>query len=723
MPQLTTDTKYSTRQLLYSLLIILICCLISYWPVSTGMYSLKNDAVRYFLPVRFQVSEMINHGQFPYWTPFINLGHPLYTDMQSGVWNPFVWLISLFGNYTMRSLQAELLIYIYLSGVSMFFLLKHFKLNRTITLSLSICYMLCGFISDSTQFPYWICGLSFLPFIFLFFYKLLNELTFQSPAGFGFFMYLLFVTGYPGQFIIITYFLFAFFIAWVFNNRNKLSKTFLLLFSSTVIFCILSLPAILAYYSGLNNITRGGAIPYGMAMTNSLHPLSLTTYLLPLTGWKLPVPDNDILGRNSFFGLIPLFLLVLLFFIKTNNSLLKFLKWTFIISLLLTLGKYGGLRPVFYYLLPLMDTFRHPSIFRFLCIFSGIILAAFSFQYILENKISFAKKKSAFAVIAALLIISTIVIYFTSQQTSSGLFPGSFSISSLKKWIAESSAISWLFLELIIQSVFLFFIYKYLVKKQKIKIAAIASVLNVVIHTMLIQPVTVVSSQTVSSFQKTVNENLQAGFPLPDINSTINTNSNKDEKLFSEIGPVNMFNKKPGYQFQFVTPGPLITYEKFMNDEKLSGTLFNYPLFYRADTAMAYGEQLIFSQNKRFVLTDNTSLASQINNYKEDTNYSARLINFSPAEWKFEINASAPGFYCLIQNYYPDWHLEVNGKQEPVYLCNKSLIGIKLNAGKNFVRLQFRNPKVLIAFYIHLAALGLIIFYFIFLLLKRRTVK
>ncbi len=462
----TNEQEYSRRQILLSLLVILLCCIISYWPVSAGIFSLKNDAVRYFLPVRYQISEMIQHGQFPYWTPFINLGHPLYTDMQSGVWNPFVWLISLFGNYTMRSLQAELLIYIFLSGVSMFFLLKHFKLNRIVNLTLAISYMLCGFISDSAQFPYWICGMAFLPFVFLFFYKTLQELSLSAALLFSFFLYLLFVTGYPGEFIIIAYFLFSFFVIHIIKNKKQLPRLFKLLFFSIIAFTLLSLPAILAYLSGLNFITRGTGVSLDLAMTNSMHPLCLVTYFFPLTGWKLPVSETDILGRNSYMGLITIVLILISFFTKTKNSLLKFLKWIFIISLLLSLGKYGGLRFVTYYLLPGMDSFRHPSLFRFLSIFSGIILAAFAFQNLVENKISIGKRKIVFGAVVLLLILSSIVIINNSTSNLAYILPRSYNTVSIKNWLEHTSVTNWLFPELIIQLAFMFIIYQYLIKSK-----------------------------------------------------------------------------------------------------------------------------------------------------------------------------------------------------------------------------------------------------------------
>jgi hypothetical protein len=720
MLKATNEQEYSLRHVFLSLLVIFLCCIISYWPVSAGIFSLKNDAIRYFLPVRFQISDMINHGQFPYWTPYVNLGHPLYTDMQSGVWNPFVWLISLFGNYTMRSLQMELLTYVFLSGVSMFFLLKHFKLNLLVCLTLAVSYMLCGFISDSAQFPYWICGMAFFPFVFLFFHKTLKELSFKAALFFSFSLYLLFVTGYPGEFIIIAWFLFAYLILHIFKNKNQIPGLIKLLSFSIIIFSLFSLPAILAYISGLPFITRGAGVSLDSAMSNSMHPLSLVTYLFPLTGWKLQISETDILGRNSFMGLLTIILLIISFFTKTKNSLLIFFKWVFIVSLLLSLGKYGGLRFITYYILPGMNTFRHPSLFRFLSIFSGVILAAYALQQIFENKTDFSKKKKALGAAILLIIISSIVIIIYNPSKLSDLVPASFTIVSLKNWLEQSSLVNWLIIELIIQLAFLLVIYQYLLKKQNIKAVAFAAILNCLFHTILIQPVTVVSSQTVSSLKTTINIMKQEGYPLPNLNSTINSNSIKDENIFLKTGPVNMYNKKHGYQFGFVTPGPLRTHEKFMTADNLSNILFNFPLLYKADTAFTYTENVTLPGNKKFVLTEDSALISAINHLIRDTIYKVSTQKYSPGEWEFEINSASTGFYCLIQNYYPDWELFINGKKESIYLCNMSLMGFKLASGKNSVKLQFRDNKVKMAFYVHLIAWAALICYIFFLILKRK---
>lgn len=121
--QLNKSSHY--RNSLYYLLLLLVLVWIAYWPISFYIYSLKNDALNYFLPVRKLVSESYHHGILPLWTPYLNLGYPIHGDMQSGVWNPVVQLFSLFGSYHLYTLQLETILYVYASGAGMFYLLKY----------------------------------------------------------------------------------------------------------------------------------------------------------------------------------------------------------------------------------------------------------------------------------------------------------------------------------------------------------------------------------------------------------------------------------------------------------------------------------------------------------------------------------------------------------------------------------------------------------------------
>ena len=706
------DNDYHSKKNIGSLLIILLCCLAAYWPLSAGIFSLKNDIIVYFLPVRFQISDMIQHGEFPFWTPYINLGHPLYTDMQSGVWNPIVWVISLFGSYNMRTVQLEILFYIYLCGVNMFFLLKYFKINPSINLQVSICFMLCGFNSDTVQTLYWVSGMAFLPLVFLFFLKTLRDMSFKSSFCFGFTLYLLFSTGYPGEFIIIGYFLLSYSIFHTVKNKKDSVGILKKLLLSAFVFCLLSLPALMAYISGLSYISRGGGVSLELALTNSMHPYSNISYIFPLTAWKLPISETDVLGRNSYMGLFPFLLVLVSMLIKTKDSFLNFLKWVFVLSIILSLGKFGLLRSVVYYL-PYMDSFRHPSMFRFISIFSGCIIAALILENILKNPEAFLlQKKSGFTILSSLIIISTVLLFLlSSTQSSAKLLPTSFTVDSLKAWLDNSNIRNWLILELLLQIPFMLLLYKCFIKKINLKILVTATVVNSIIHTILIQPITVVGTETVPSFQSKITSIRSPGFPLPDFDKTIAQVNREGNTHISRYGPPNVYSKTLGYQFYFITPGPLISHENFIAKENLYTAVFNFPILYRADTALNYSEIPSLPASKRFVLTEDLFLQKEINTQRPDSFFTKKMLRFSPNKWEFEISASEKGFFCLVQNYYPNWKLSVNGKEETIYQCNVALIGFKLQPGKNSVVLEFKDNKVLIAFYCQLIILILFIIF------------
>src|SRR5687768_5751042 len=101
-------------------LALLLVTLIAFWPISLNIFSLKNDALIYFLPYRYHISESIQSGMFPWWSPYIYTGLPLYGDIQSGVWNPVVLLISVFTSYNMTVLQWEIVFYLAIAAIGVY---------------------------------------------------------------------------------------------------------------------------------------------------------------------------------------------------------------------------------------------------------------------------------------------------------------------------------------------------------------------------------------------------------------------------------------------------------------------------------------------------------------------------------------------------------------------------------------------------------------------------
>lgn len=701
-------TKYLNHDLPY-ILVILICCIVAYWPVSFFVYSLKNDALNYFLPVRFQVSEAINNGFWPFWSPYFNLGYPLHGDMQSGVWNPFVQIISLFGAYTLKTLQFETVLYVFLSGLGMFYLIKHFKIDKKICLLISVSYMLCGYNSDSAQFLNWISSAAFLPFVILFFYRSLSEHSWKPCMICGLFIYIYFVTAYPADFIILSYLLLSLFIWHVVTSKQYMSiQKFLPLIKKmaiiAVVFLLLSAPAILSYLQFLPLSERGSGTSFKQAMICPLHPLLLFSYVTPLGVWKAPyVGITDPLERNCYFGIIAFAFLLYGLFLKTNSKWIRFCKWAFVITLIFSFGEMGGLRPLSYYFLPLMDTFRSPANAKIFTVFFACIISAFSLQ---DANTSNNRNKLTYPLVALFCFLLILLAWcFTGRftlHTVANIVQSQNAFShSIKELLDNSTFSDLLLINILVQTPFLFILYLYIKGKASLKTIVYTGILNSVIHASLFMPFTVVKKDDVATIQNILNKETIKGYPLPREDSSIFQNSINGEALFDEIGTLNMYNKKIGRVDYRITPCNLNNQNAFwQNDTGLRNLLIIYPLLYKADTLIHIKDYRgVYATPQKIALIENRKIAQ--------TNYPAAAAKitfekFTPNNWDIKISSEEPGFYCLFQSHYPNWKLYVDGKESKINLCNISFMGFSLAKGTHVISFKYQAPFIKTAFFISL---------------------
>jgi hypothetical protein len=246
--------------------------------------------------------------------------------------------------------------------------------------------MLCGFNNDAGQYLNWISGSAFLPFVFLFYHKLLRTPSIYTTCLFSFFLWLLFTTAYPGEFVITAYVLLAMLLVKTAtlpkNTRVQFIKQTAWLHSIAIlIFACLALPAILSFARYLPLTERGTGASYDDAMDNPLHPLLTIAYIAPLSAAdanKFTITDG--LERNSWFGLFTFIFFISALIIKDKNKHFTYLKFAFIISFIFSLGELGVLRIIAYYTLPLMNSFRHPAMCKLFSTFFAVLLAAFYLQ-------------------------------------------------------------------------------------------------------------------------------------------------------------------------------------------------------------------------------------------------------------------------------------------------------------------------------------------------------
>ncbi len=705
---------------LFYLVLLLLCCLAAYWPLSLHLFSLKNDALNYSLPIRYQISEALYNNQSPFWSPYFNLGYPLHADMLSGVWNPFVRFFSLFGTYSLKTLQIEMLLYIYLSGVGMYFLIKHVIANKRIALWAAVGYMLCGFISESAQSINWICAASFLPFVFLFYHRTIKEASWKQAVLFGFFLYIFFVTAYPADFIIVCYVLLFYLLTHFFQEKvfyKKNATTSIIKTHSiiAIVFILLSLPAIISFYEFLPLSDRGSGTTYEEAMSNPFHPFFLFSYVTPLVGWQSSIGTiTDPLSRNSYFGLIHFILFIAAFLSPVNNRLVVFCKWLFFVSLIFSFGEIGGLRPLTYYALPLMDTFRHPANAKIFSIFAACIIAAFFLKHLFSGSKVVLLKKTPFYIAASMMAaIALITIFSSSSSVNLSLLVNAPSIQTLKSSLQQLSFFDLVVLNVLIQIPFLATAYLLFFKTNKLAWVIGASMANCILMTVLSLPFTVVKKDSATYIQNVLNSTQKKGYPLPDLSKSLAENSNGGEKLFNEIGSANMYNKKIGRIDYRITPSNLRAQNQFWHHRVLRDKLLQYPLIYRADTALFTTTSKVFdsSLNQSIVFINDTSAVKAVNQHVKGERGFIEVINFSPTRFDFLITASQPGFYCLFQNYYPRWQLIIDGKKTEVKKTNIAFMGFQLETGVHKVSFQYKMQELIVTYYISmLLFFGIVVF-------------
>ena len=192
-----------------------------FWPLAISFLSFKNDALTYYYPIRTLISDALNNGELPLWTPFINMGYPIHADLQSGAWNPILWLFSFITGYDLTAFHFEFLFYTCFAGIGFFYLSKEFGVTKLVAFAIAFAYQFSGFMLDSAQFFTCISSACYLPFVLLFFRKTLLKFQWKDALCTGIFLSLFLTGGYPSLFVFTCYLLLAYLLFSFFIENDK----------------------------------------------------------------------------------------------------------------------------------------------------------------------------------------------------------------------------------------------------------------------------------------------------------------------------------------------------------------------------------------------------------------------------------------------------------------------------------------------------------------------
>jgi hypothetical protein len=663
--------------------------LLVYFPLTFGLFSLKNDALSPFLAYRYHTSEAIQNGYFPFWSPYLYTGLPLHADMQGMVWNPVVLLLSLVGRYNMTLLQWEVLIYFVFAGIGAYRLIRFLGLSERTALCCAAAYVSSGFMTDSVSVIPWIGSAAFLPFAIHYFLQCLQMPALRNAARFSLALSLVFLCGYPSLFIFLNYLFFFGFLAWLtmkWEEEKKLVwKSVLCLAVAYLAFGLLCSPALISYYEFLPYYSRGIGINYNQASTNPFPIQSVLSWVVPTAVSKYPALQTDIVMRNGYFGLL-LFLFFCAGLARLNRLKIMLLCFT-LFCFLFSLGAATPVHQFCYQMLPLFRTFRHPGVMRVFTSLGLIVMAAYALEECWQGKQQRLFQRIVMIALGILLMTAFLLLATGSLTGLTSL--KSLQASAIKAWIDTISFEQLSFFVLTLQIIFLTLFL--LLAKRRVHQRMLPTILiaNSVLFAWAALPLTAVSQYRVAAVNSFV-ASFPDGYPANIMNAPAETGSPSSPFSITVHGYTKFYDKTITVQDHLVTPTITRDYEAYLENSKFREKLKGYPLAYVLDES---------------------------NGQRVDT---VQLMHISPNRFVFDVHIKNPGRLHLFQQFHHSWQATVNGKKAEVAKDQIAFMSIAVPAGRSQVVWQY--DPVHVKYAMVLAAITLCcLLYFVFQ--KKRSLR
>ena len=347
----------------------------------------------------------------PFWTPYWYSGQPIYGDSQAFFINLTLIFIILFKNIFL-AISLSTLFYFFISGLSMYLLVKYLLESREAAFISAIIYMFNGLIfgfivsgNPSILEPY-----SLIPLIFLFIIKAKKS---KNPLNYSIFAGILMVFQiFSGGVLILVYTLLligAYLALDLISAKFKTNiiKTITIGFVLIIILFGLSAVKLLPNYDYVKKTNRAQGLSYQEYIG--------ADHFIFKDFFKVFVIKKSTSSLRAHLGIIS-FLLVLLSLGLWRRKMVIYLTIISIFALFLASG--GFLAELFYKFVPTFSQTRHIGRVMFIFIFSSSVLAGYGFSYlstILSKKIKVWNKiKNFFVILISLLIMAELIFVIGS---------------------------------------------------------------------------------------------------------------------------------------------------------------------------------------------------------------------------------------------------------------------------------------------------------------------
>lgn len=689
----------------FDYIIIFIALILGMWQLFFFKVAMKWDIVDIYLPWKYYVTECINNGILPLWNPFMNGGFSQMGD--SSTWYPISWIVGLLTKYNLGAAHFEYLLHLFIAGIGFYKIGELNNFKRHTKLILAVSYMFSGFFISNAQHIGWLISSAWLPFVIYYFVRLVQQANLKTALKLALSLFLMLSGGYLGVFISTVYILLACFLYFLVvfirnSDYEKLKKWTTYLFIAAIVFTGLSLIIIVNVFDVSAFITRGDGLTYNHKnlgiLFGSLPLKALITFIYPFAASvsKLAFWGEDFSLINCYVGIIPIILFVYINLKKTTPKIIRLFSLLALFFMMIAIAQIFPFRK-WLMILPFMELFRFPALFRIFAIFLVLIAAGYGFDKVFSDISN--QKLVKWLLVGFLLFLFLVEIYLFVKITNwhiSMLFNQGFlafcGVASIKERVFLQGLILLLITTLII------IILNSKLKKNYLKWrVVIVCLMDMVIATQLNNYATVFTDFSPKIIDKKINS-LPDVYPIPSLKNPITKINNA---LFIPQTPflyksLPVFYKIPSWDGN----GPYIYKNtRLAEKNKTFDAIINNPLLFLA-TAI----------NNSIVDTNTIDKSS----YKK-----IKILDFNPNKIHFVVNNDKKEHLIFLQNYYHFWKAFVNGKPVSISKTNDTFMSILLNKGKNDVTFEFYTKKITVSFYISMLTLCFVILFFIIVFLRK----
>ncbi len=413
--------------------------LVFYWRNLVGFPFAKTffweDFIYQNYPYRAFLAEQLRAGILPFWNPYQFGGMPYVADVQAAAFYPPNALLALFvkGN-RLAAEWVELLGVLHaLAGGFFMALLVRNRTRCTYAASLSaVAWALGGFFVVRMIHLNILSVVTWMPAILLLLILAVEKRSLAAAAAGGLLFGVSTLAGAPQYTLFIAFLLGLYaFVEMIRGRRKGLSRLAPACHLAVVVGVGGGLSAVqFLPTTQLADLSMRSEMTYEKSTEVSLTPASFATLILPklygsAAGWR----NDRYWGPGSYFyswestaytGIVILLLAALALLYSSREKGVIFAAVLAVFGIVLALGGYGPLHPLFYKFLPMYDKFRCPGRALILTAFALVFLAGRGARLLGDRppKSRFAGRSSILVIVGILAATGTVAFFAASSRAA-----------------------------------------------------------------------------------------------------------------------------------------------------------------------------------------------------------------------------------------------------------------------------------------------------------------